>query len=1267
MPPHSASALLQALGQSNPTSFDATFLQQQEEGNINKPATTHRLNVKTHVFKKELQEYVPTQIEDRLRIETIIYVELSIVDHNNALVNAYDYARLPKDLFFSQPDKVMSPQEMTTKRIVDVAATLQCPSNGWQEEKEACLRCARRMSGKLDQAESRIMHMLPELHRTENGDALISFRSGVANIQFKINCYCGHKKEKEGFVIRFDSKSDTTIASHVTLPLMFYHQNKNRIASRAAKAQAKSGQEQQQQQSVQGTAATTTTRNIVKNVSSKSKRDARSKPGHSPIGQQRSRQMIPSPPNSLLGSPIEWSSSPEMDDFMDSSDIPFTVPSPPPPDPLISLFPDTVFQDQRTQQQQQQLTIALISHMTPNSGPVRGGTMVTIHGTGFTVGEIMYVCFGENLVPIIPQRDHMLECITPAAIKADNVPVFCMNAAAESTSAAQATFTYVDDNEKELIKLALQRMMNISARMEGPLDSVLSRASEFTMWNDLLEGVGHDNAASSVNENSFSNAEKMVLESFKLLDSSATGQLNNEGLSIVNSTGHTMLHLAVALQYEALVKDLVLRGIDVTVQDKNGLSALNWARHMNNQAMVEVLSGAPIMTLSGPAGKVASDSASAVTSGLAMDVTLVEGGNVVPATKSDEVARGIQLLVSPGSQPSATDQPCVDIGHGCITQSTIHQSVPPQIATSDRFLCAPNSHINPQMDFEWEGFGQGPGKAVVAPVADVAVLERQHEVSFLLQQAQERTPATAVETGSTLDDGHQQDQYGRNLSAIPSTTADSDAARLMVIPHTPQKQLPVPGTATMDQAGIELPDVHRKGARILNLAPVHCPIGRHKESPVGDLGHIAPVVQDVVTAEGCTSGPTDDMSPCVPGICKHDQEVGEVHIHNDSSPLDVSNGVVVSGVVAEMSEIPCLVGQSSEVVVSADVVLLDNDEGGSLNSATKQAVVQSSRNDVESEPSLFLGGLPVALSPRPTHIQRTTASNHDDAGNRAVDNQGSVARRSTSTAASVAAVSATRSGTEENEKEDVDNARRTGASDEASSSHSQPETEQDVAPNPPTNVDDIIDWDWSVCHAKTAPTAAATATTHDSSGVGEPEDFVHSQGRDGCSDDDIGSDKPDDGPSEDAEMDADDRREEPPRTKLISTVAEKTKGHPYFRPSPALASSSNAVANIQNVFVKLSLSSQHLGICIEESSSEAPLPVMVPQAIMPSVSLPMSPTQIPQTPAIINPYFESVMPMFRNELQDLRDQWRVIAQEEISGALRTLQENLESAAPASAS
>ncbi|KAF9310078.1 SPT3 Dosage dependent suppressor of Ty-induced promoter mutations-like protein [Podila horticola] len=577
MPPYSSSTSSLAMAMATPSSFESAFLQDSNVDllkthaysldaaleSLSKPLTSHRLNVKTHVFKKELQEYVPTQIEDRLRIETIIYVELSVVDQDGSTVNSFDYARMPKRLFYTQPDKLMTNQELASKRVIDIGATLHCPSNEWHEEKEACARCARRMSTKLDQDENRIIHLLPEIHRTEDGDSLISFRNGVANIQFKINCYCGHKKEKEGFVIRFDPQSDDSIASHVTLPLMFYHQNKNRVASRAAKVLA----EEDTQES--------SPRNIVKSVTSKTKREPRNKAsGSSPLG----HQTLPSPPASSHSSPLEYSISPQLDDFMDSPDFLFTVPSPPPPDPFISLFPELATDSSH----QLAPKPAVISHVTPNSGPTRGGTLVTVHGSDFPVGEMMYVCFGESVVPVIAQRDHMLECYTPASAKTETVSVFAMVNNLVAPEASVATFAYVDDNEKELIKLALQRMMSISARMDGPLDSVLTRANEFTMWSDLLDG--NTNVPSLP---SFSNLEHMVLESFRLVDSPSSK--NCEGLSLKNNTGHTMLHLSVSLQFEDLARDLIQRGVGLDLQDKNGLTALDLSQRLRHRTMTELL------------------------------------------------------------------------------------------------------------------------------------------------------------------------------------------------------------------------------------------------------------------------------------------------------------------------------------------------------------------------------------------------------------------------------------------------------------------------------------------------------------------------------------------------------------------------------------------------------------------------------------------------------------------------------------------------------
>ncbi|KAF9392804.1 SPT3 Dosage dependent suppressor of Ty-induced promoter mutations-like protein [Podila verticillata] len=569
-----------------PPSFESAFLQDSTDllkthaysldaalESLSKPLS-HRLNVKTHVFKKELQEYVPTQIEDRLRIETIIYVELSVVDQDGSTVNSFDYARMPKRLFYTQPDKLMTNQELASKRVIDIGATLHCPSNDWHEEKEACARCARRMSTKLDQDENRIIHLLPEIHRTEDGDALISFRNGVANIQFKINCYCGHKKEKEGFVVRFDPQSDNSIASHVTLPLMFYHQNKNRVASRAAKSQAEED------------TLESSPRNILKSVTSKTKREPRSKAsGSSPLG----HQTLPSPPTSSHSSPLEYSISPQLDDFMDSPDFLFTVPSPPPPDPFISLFPELATDSSH---QPSQPKPAVISHVTPNSGPTRGGTFVTVHGSDFPVGEMMYVCFGEAVVPVIAQRDHMLECYTPASAKTETVSVFAMVNNLVAPEASAATFAYVDDNEKELIKLALQRMMSISARMDGPLDSVLTRANEFTLWSDLLDG--NTNVPSLP---TFTNLEQMVLESFRLVDSPSNK--NCEGLSLMNSTGHTMLHLSVSLQYKELARDLIQRGVGFDLQDKNGLTALELSERLRHRTMTELLASMETKNVSG--------------------------------------------------------------------------------------------------------------------------------------------------------------------------------------------------------------------------------------------------------------------------------------------------------------------------------------------------------------------------------------------------------------------------------------------------------------------------------------------------------------------------------------------------------------------------------------------------------------------------------------------------------------------------------------------
>ncbi|KAF9948111.1 SPT3 Dosage dependent suppressor of Ty-induced promoter mutations-like protein [Mortierella alpina] len=834
--------------------------------NAPNPATSCRLNVKTHVFKKEQQEYVPTQIEDRLRIETIIYVELSIVNIvDGNVVRNYDYLRLPKDLFFTQPDKVMSAEDLASKRILDVTASLQCPSSNWQEEKEACVRCARRMSSKLEQAESRILHLLPELHRDDNGDALISFRSGVANIQFKVNCYCGHKKEKEGFVVRFDSQSDDSIASHVTLPLMFYHQNKNRIAARAAKAlakaQAKAEQQQLKQQQRQERA-----KNMVKSTTGKAKREPKNagiragNPLQQPSGYRL--HCIPSPPDSASScSSSEYSVSPVLVDFVDRiSDTSILAAGP--PDAITSLFPELSdesspsspssplhLQNQHQQQQQQQPeSMALISHMTPSTGPTRGGTLVTIHGSGFTVGEMMYVCFGEIFVPIIPQRDHMVECFTPAWTKAETVPVFALHSTVQHNMPVQTTFTYVDDNEKELVKLALQRMMNISARMEGPVDSVLSRANEFAMWNDILDGSSSAVTSDQASQSSFTNLENMVLNSFKILDTPMA--MNPEGLSIANSTGHTMLHLSVLLQFETLAKNLIHRDIDIHHRDKNGCTALDIAYRLGYQALIDILIPFDLPTKN---HDVEMDS---------VDNDTLADQNGIQAKLHATVKDVDAPRSSAVDQNLSPPQTVALIEHADTSRAR-------DLAIKDRVALA-DQHQDSTMDYAWSALSSAEGhKNVLSAIP----FEDERDVC----QAQSQRASTqfkSLQHTVRVDSNVQRDVIdGEGL-------LDMRIVGSVVLP---------PPTDVQNHRRL-LPEVDRSNVQEnVMMEPVH----------VQDVRMVAVRVEDVV-----------------------------------------GHGVVVAG-------------------------RRNNDGVGALQGdAPEQAVIQSSRDDVESESMLFLGGMPVPASPR---------------------------------------------------------------------------------------------------------------------------------------------------------------------------------------------------------------------------------------------------------------------------------------------------------------
>lgn len=578
---------------------------------------------------------------------------------------------------------------------------------------------------------------------------------------------------------------------------------------------------------------------------------------------------------------MDYSLSPDLGDFMDSADMGYKADAPPPPDPLsmISLFPELTNettpqpqqQSQPQQQQQAPQQVAIISHMTPSTGATRGGTLVTIHGSGFTVGEMIYVCFGETLVPVIPQHHHMIECFTPAATKAETVAVFALQNTTPSNIPAQATFTYVDDNENELMKLALQRMMNISARMDGPVDSVLTRANEFALWNDLLSGSSSTSSTAD-STSTYQNLENMVMDSFKRLDTPVAK--NVDGLSITNMTGHTMLHLSVPLQYQDLAKDLIDRGIDLTIQDKNGMTALNWAQRIGDQAMIDLIAEAA--NFEAPAHLQSKE-----------DVAMIAhqaAGNDKAVHYRDHHMEAARSLVSmenrghpnlyEGNGYSGLSSP-----PGKIIDSSPLQSLAPVTIRDHPHVAAVYEHN---------------GHCGVAPDVTANVLP---------------PPTVGVQ--------HSDPGMDFEWSGSPPVAAAKSTMMMSAIPSV--GPLPLLRDDGVEQAApIQTPGLPRVITRVRPPSP----------TDIIDTGRMNDI--DVVVRD-------------------HERVLLPVETQLEVASFGQDFQWVARG------------AESQVVVVRRN----SNDVGGSVDAA-EQAVVQSSRYDVESESVLFLGGMPVVVAPRAT-------------------------------------------------------------------------------------------------------------------------------------------------------------------------------------------------------------------------------------------------------------------------------------------------------------
>ncbi|KAI9836271.1 MAG: hypothetical protein M1819_001608 [Sarea resinae] len=247
-----------------------------------------------------------------------------------------------------------------------------------------------------------------------------------------------------------------------------------------------------------------------------------------------------------------------------------------------------------------------IHKLIPNEGPKAGGIEVTCLGSGFCQG--LEVMFGDALATTTTYwGDTSLVCLLPPAVQAGTVAVTFKHQHQQMQpfptppiAKQQAFFKYIDDDEHQLLRLALSVLGH---KMTGQMEDVRDVARRIVgsgpnPWasgaGGSTQGGGQNRGAStsSMDMLGMMDTESSLLKCLDLIDLDDSPR--QPRLNLRQSSGQTMLHLACAVGYTRFVAALLARGANPDPRDKGGFTPMMFAAMHNHSQIVRrlVLNGA---------------------------------------------------------------------------------------------------------------------------------------------------------------------------------------------------------------------------------------------------------------------------------------------------------------------------------------------------------------------------------------------------------------------------------------------------------------------------------------------------------------------------------------------------------------------------------------------------------------------------------------------------------------------------------------------------
>ena len=226
----------------------------------------------------------------------------------------------------------------------------------------------------------------------------------------------------------------------------------------------------------------------------------------------------------------------------------------------------------------------VIHKLTPGEGSKSGGIEVTCLGSGFRQGlEVMFG--GAQATTTTFWGESAIVCLVPPALEAGAVPVtFRHNYEHNlpSPSNKHALFRYVDDDEQELMKLAVsvinRKFNGTETDASNAARNIINQfgaSPSFTGSSIQGSNQRHNAGSFTAATNGIVDLEAALLKCLDIVDlddSPYQARLNTR-----STNGQSMLHLSASLGQYRLTAGLLARGANPDLRDNNGMTPMHMA------------------------------------------------------------------------------------------------------------------------------------------------------------------------------------------------------------------------------------------------------------------------------------------------------------------------------------------------------------------------------------------------------------------------------------------------------------------------------------------------------------------------------------------------------------------------------------------------------------------------------------------------------------------------------------------------------------------